>query len=263
MGYAQYRSESASELNVVASPLESRAAGLHIGRMSCWPPRALSPQAIVSMIKDADMDVVVLRYAAQDIALAAGIQDPELVSFQADTLLYFERETEELPHSDDLHLLPFDADDEIPAAQLIGSVFCDYNNHYSANPLLSRIDVVKAYSDWFRQASSTGSALSMRANSTGLGDFGVCLVDHTNSEFDEILLAGIVTDARRRGYYRRMLTEIVRRTHNAGKSFVAISTQASNIGAMRAWVGLGFRPTLALNTVHVVKAESFYREHRR
>jgi hypothetical protein len=54
-----------------------------------------------------------------------------------------------------------------------------------------------------------------------------------------------------------MLRHVIARAGSLGKGSVVISTQASNTAVMRAWARVGMLPTISLNTLHVMKRESF------
>jgi ribosomal protein S18 acetylase RimI-like enzyme len=89
-------------------------------------------------------------------------------------------------------------------------------------------------------------------------DLVPCALAITERKVDdstEILLAGVIPEARRRGIYSELLQGIMGEEARSGISLIRISTQSGNIGVMRAWAKLGFLPYMALNTLHVTKFE--------
>lgn len=141
--------------------------------------------------------------------------------------------------------------------ELIKRIFADYRNHYSTNPLLSRINVVAAYQDWTRKALRSSSSAVFKAATSNGAAAGLCVTEAEDESFAEILLAGIVPEERGHGAYQAMLRFIGHEAQSAGKDSVVISTQSANIGVMRVWCRLGFLPTFALNTFHVVRRDTY------
>ncbi len=72
-------------------------------------------------------------------------------------------------------------------------------------------------------------------------------------DFVEILLAGLVPEARRRGWYGLLLAEVGRVASGAGSARVVISTQGANVSVQRAWVRAGFAPFASVTTAHAVR----------
>jgi hypothetical protein len=211
---------------------------------------------VVRLIEDSGLDVVIVRAGAEDVELASTLNTEALISCQADTLLYFKIAAESLAAgSAPDGLVRMASSDESDTDVMVERIFADYRNHYSSNPALRRINVVAAYKDWTRTAlGSTGNAV-LKALSADGAPAGLCVMDVEDESYDEILLAGIVPEERGQGAYQDMIGMIGVRAQAAGKSSVVISTQAANIGVMRAWCRLGFLPTIALNTFHVVRRE--------
>lgn len=245
-----------SDLEVRISEVESRASGLAVGRLEVWPPESACGQDVIALIEASGLDVVIVRLGAEAINFAAALDTEIYASWQADTLLYFTITAEPLAAGCEPDaLVPMVPGDESDADALVGRIFADYRNHYSANPALSRINVVAAYQDWTRAVLGTdGSAVFKSLGNSG-APAGLCVTDISDESFDEILLAGIVPEERGHGAYPRMLKMVGARAQAAKKESVVISTQAANLGVIRAWCRLGFLPTVALNTIHVVRRD--------
>jgi len=210
----------------------------------------------MSLIEASGLDVVIVRAGAEDIELAAALGTEAYISWQADTLLYFTIAAESLSAgSEPDALVPMVSGDESDANALVGRIFADYRNHYSANPALSRLNVVAAYQDWTRAVLGTDTSAVFKSLGTSGAPAGLCVMDISDESFDEILLAGIVPEERGHGSYPRMLHAVGARAQAANKESVVISTQAANLGVIRAWCRLGFLPTVAVNTIHVVRRD--------
>lgn len=260
MGYTDYRNlavSSAAPAEVVVSGLESHASGHAVGRLDLWPVGLMSGEAARSLILKSGLDVVVVRYSAADITLAANLQCEELIILQADTLLYFEASTALAQAPAGAALEQLSADDEIEVDRLVGQVFAGYLNHWSADPMFADVDVHRAYRDWARRSLVAPGLAVTRWSTPDCPAAGLCLIDERDRDTSDILLAGVIPGKRRQGQYQSMLRATIARANSQGKSGVAISTQASNVEALRAWCRVGFLPTIALNTLHVIRRERF------
>lgn len=235
------------------APLESQVTGLSVARMSLVEHPEADGSAIARAIEESPFDVVIIRVPASDVGFGEGLQESHLISWQADTLLYFELSGVVAANHPTSSLNRAAVADRPRVVTLVSSVFAGYANHYVSNPLLKCISVPAAYADWAVAALDRVDQRVFIWNSEDNGDAGVCVVECTGPGRAEILLAGVVPAARRQGVYVRMIREVSSTLHAEGVSKISISTQASNIGVMRAWCRLGFLPTQALNTLHVVK----------
>jgi GNAT superfamily N-acetyltransferase len=204
-----------------------------------------------------DEDVLVVRWAAGLVqcgtALAASGRDV----IPADTLVYWEVATDRLTRADsgladDLAVrreavAPADLD------RLVAGVFGGYVNHYTANPLLAPDLALAGYVDWVRRTAvddlATLAVLAHRDEGVGVATW---FVDPAG-DFVEILLAGLVPEARGHGWYAALLAEVGRVATGLGVPRVVISTQAANVAVQRAWVTAGFRPFAAVTTAHAVR----------
>lgn len=255
MSYRDYLATTL-DLTVRKSDIESHASGLAIGRLEVWPPGSALGQDIALLIENSGLDLVIVRAGAQDVELAAKLNSRSLISWQADTLLYFKIEARSLAEGAETTCLePLMSRDESIANALVERVFEGYRNHYSANPALGNIDVVKVYQDWTLNALRKDKNTVFTAVTSNGATAGLCVVDSEGDKYEEILLAGIVPEERGHGVYQEMIRSIGHNAHKSGKDSVVISTQASNIRVMRSWCRMGFLPTIALNTFHVMRRD--------
>lgn len=255
MGYSAF-SGPYSTLKVRPSKAESRASGLRVGRLDVWPPNGTSPREVVGLIEVSGFDVVIVRVSTNDGYLVACLDSGSYTAWPADVILYFKADSSPFDQNLVTTTLVRQSPEELTVTdELVQRIFSDYRNHYAANPVFSRVSVVGAYRDWIRQSIadpkfSVLKSVNMEGEVTGL-----CLLESDGQTFVEVLLAGIVPDHRRQGCYQGMLRAICGWAHDHGKSSVVISTQSSNIAAMRAWCRLGFLPELSLATIHVVRRD--------
>jgi len=248
----------AAEICVRISDEESRAFGLTVGRLDLWPPVSFNVDHVFSLIEDSGLDLVILRVGADNVDFASQLHTEKLISWQADTLLYFEIDSVSLASADTSNVpMRLSECDELETDSLVQSIFEGYRNHYSANPLLERVSVVAGYQDWVRRALASTDRKVFKALTPDGSAIGLCVVDMASPASDEVLLAGIIPEERGRGAYQTMLSLTGREALALGKSSVVISTQAANVNVMRAWCRLGFLPQVALNTFHVVRRDTF------
>jgi ribosomal protein S18 acetylase RimI-like enzyme len=220
--------------------------------MNVWPPGRWSGHVIKERVLSSAFDVVILRYPSQDVETAAQLLAPQWEFWQADTLMYFEAPTASRQPSPLLVRLRGDAGKTCES--LVSRVFTNYRNHYSSNPLLSSIDVLAAYKDWASRALSSDDGAVYAFTDPSGAALGISVIDTSNEEFDEVLLAGVSPENQGRGVYTAMMRDCLAASGARGKASVTISTQSSNIAVMRSWCRLGLLPIASLNTVHAVRA---------
>ena len=135
-------------------------------------------------------------------------------------------------------------------ASLVRDVFAHYPNHYAANPLLSDELSLDGYVEWALRTSERTGYLVLRDDD----DVGFAVIDWS-VEVPDVRLAGVVPAHQGAGRYRDVVAGMMERAVDAGRSGLEISTQVGNIAPQRTWAGLGWRPTRAYDTTHLVRAE--------
>jgi len=137
--------------------------------------------------------------------------------------------------------------------RLVARVFDGYVNHYTANPLLEPDLALEGYVDWVRRtAQANPDSLGVLAHGERSVGVATWFVD-PGGEVVEILLAGLVPEARGHGWYAALLAEVGRVATGLDVPRVVISTQAANVAVQRAWVSAGFKPLAAVTTAHAVR----------
>ena len=255
MGYRDHLDRPGG-LAIRSSETESCRSGLTIGRLNVGPPGFVRGRDVVQLIERSEFDVVIVRASAEDTQLASELNTSRLISWQADTLLYFQATSRLLAAgSTPDRLVRLGTANAGEVDELIQQIFANYKNHYSSNPALSQIDVVAAYQEWARTALSSDSSAVTKSVGPDGSPVGLCVTDVGDESHVEIQLAGVVPDQRGRGAYQTLLRGVGQEAYFTGKESVVISTQAANTRVLRAWCRLGFLPSLALNTIHVVRKE--------
>lgn len=254
MGYSAYL-DPKSDLSLLDSPSESHASGLQVGRLNVPLGAHVDGALIARSVAASRYDLIIVRYPSKFVQLAAELQNAHLCILQADTLLYFAAEKSIDPHSTrNQHLQELRIDDAVEARAVIAQVFAGYANHYAANPVLSGINILDAYQDWVVNALASPDVQVQLIMSEQSQSVGICVVDTSHKDFDEVLIAGIHPQHQRQGLYTAMMRVVINQSLARGKPRVVISTQSSNTGVMRAWCRIGLEPILSLNTLHVTSA---------
>lgn len=248
MAYSSFLG-NAKEAEVRESPLESAAAGVSVGRLE-WGPKGLfetvTPREAVLA---SDFDVVVVRYPSEQFGVSEALAKAPLRAIYADTLLYFGINAPSSPKEIDKNRA-LTASDQTVVQSMAREVFAGYTNHHSANSTLAQIGVADAYADWASRCLSATQSLVFMPRHEGTS-VGLCVLDLSQDDIGEVMLAGIHPEHRREGHYARLLNSALSATADAGKKTLVISTQSSNLPALRAWCRMGMEPLLSLTTLHV------------
>lgn len=256
------------------SPVESARFGvsmsrLTVGRDSCagGRPGLGSEQSLAREVTDllqADpADVVVVRYPAESLALAAAVARSGRQVLAAGSLTYWSAATGDITSPtpvpglevDSLSRLPDEAERVAVVEVVVADSFSGYGNHYAANPLLDPDAALAGYQEWARRSAlaNPDDALVLLLDRRVVG-LATLLDSEAPDAHVEVLLAGLTADAQGRGRYGTLFAGIVRAARARGRREVVISTQSHNVRVQRAWARLGLRPFAAVETVHAVRA---------
>ena len=232
-----------------------------MGRLE-WGPAVdavdVSPR---ELILAAGLDVVVTRYPSSQFGVSESLSLAPLRSVHADTLLYFGMPTPSAPPPSGSEIRLLEPGDAALAADLAQVIFAGYPNHHSANSIFSALSVPDAYADWSVRSLSTPDMCVFTTLTEERHPPGLCVLDLTQARTAEIGLAGIHPAERRHGHYLRLLAAASGISRAAGKDEIVISTQSSNIPALRAWCRVGMQPLMSLTTLHVM-TDALRPEHR-
>lgn len=233
---------------IQASPPESIRFGLRIGR---WTPESPDDVSALGSSQLDAYDVVIVRqpssWADRWVDL---MRFDEHVALHADTLVYWSwRDAgERLPSISGAVRHHLDA---AGISELVRDVFGRYQNHYASNPLLDRDAALEGYVEWaVRTADESGGYVTVDDDEGPLG-FG--LVDWS-AQPPDVRLAGLCVRARGGGRYRDLVLAMMASARARGHAEICISTQAQNIAVQRTWAALGWRPSRAYETTHLVRS---------
>jgi RimJ/RimL family protein N-acetyltransferase len=247
------------------SPAESDRFGVSMGRLTVGPGGAERVQELREVLATATQDVVVVRYAAGELALAQAVATCGRDVLPAGALTYWGAPTADVDQPPgagwDVVSVRHQAGDHGSAAALaavdevVAASFEGYGNHYLANPLLSADRALAGYQEWARRSVSHAPDLVLllveRAGGRVVG-VATCDADAVHGDL-EVLLAGLVPAAQGRGVYGHLLAGCARLAAGLGLGRTIISTQVHNIRVQRAWARAGLRPFGAVETVHCVR----------
>jgi GNAT superfamily N-acetyltransferase len=260
MAFGDFRLNRPLPDRIGESALESARFGLRVGRLSVGGRTdETDPAAIGALIERSGLDLVILRYPAEHLGIAADLALRDLVAWQADTLLYFVKS--QLVDGDatrpDYRLRRLEPDD--PALErAVHEVFEGYGNHYAANPFLLPPAVLAGYAQWARVSAASPHGVAFLLEDSRGDALAVCTLD-LEKELAEIALAGVLPQARGRGVYRALLGQVEGWLVAHGPPSVVISTQAGNRTPIRAWIDCGYQFAFALNTAHVMSRQAVAR----
>lgn len=258
-------------VRVAPSPLESDRFGLVMGRVTVgWGVRPGGPVAVdlaarelTAAVRDSLADVIVVRYPAQSLALAAALTLTGRDLIPAGSLTYWAVPVAELRRPDpapglsvislaDLH---GSVDTMCLVGELVDDSFSGYGNHYAANPLLDPGAALAGYREWARSSALEDAKDALLLVEDGGKAIGLATLTDSEDPGDhvEVLLAGLRTAVQGQGLYATLLAGVAEEAERRGAGRLVISTQSHNIRVQRAWARLGLRPFAAIETVHVVR----------
>ena len=198
-------------------------------------------------------DIVIVRYPAADVGRffeLARLADFEPI--YADTLVHWRAALASGRGPERPAGLGARAVSRDETAALVRAVFADYPNHYAANPLLDRHAALEGYVEWATTLLDRGDAASLALVDDAGRDLAFALVDY-GPEVADIRLAGVRPEDRGRGHYRALVAAVMQDAVARGRDAIEISTQAHNVAVMSTWARLGWVPTRAVTTVHLVR----------
>lgn len=243
-----------SGIHLAPSPSESGVIAESVAHIWVGANTPEGRQELRNIIREeADTELLIvrfessLRWVSQVVSLAEG-----RVSFPGGSIVYWQAPTESAaPKSAaELPLRRLGAPDSERAAAAIKTIFTDYSNHYTSNPLLRPIDPSVAYADWTKRSLLMDSRMLLAwEGDAGEGFSAIAVVEFGDAGAD-VLLAGVHPDRRGEGLYSTFLPRVVDAARLQGARDVVISTQDHNVAVQRLWARLGFEPVLAVNIVH-------------
>lgn len=247
------------------SDAESDRFGLTMARLTVGRAVAADDAAVglemTRLLVEVDADVVVVRYPAERLGLAAAVARSGRDVLAAGSLTYWAAPVGEVDpgqagRGGDLTVRTLA---ELGAGaglldDLVADAFSSYRNHYAADPLLDARAALEGYQEWARSSAERSPDDVLVLLLAGLPVGMATLVDsQAPGEHVEVLLAGLRTSAQGRGLYGTLLATVAHAGQERGARRLVISTQTHNVRVQRAWVRAGLRPVAAVETLHAVR----------
>lgn len=230
------------------SALDSDRFGVVIARADGITARELT--AVLEFCENRNVEMLVARSAVEDVATTHALESADFLLM--DTLIYYERDLAaapiEVPATAEIHDLG--PDDAVQVEAIARECFRDYLGHYHADPRLDRGACTEVYASWARSScdNSGPDAFVLVAGDPGRRE-GFSTFRRTGDE-GELLLGGVLPEARGSGLYRLMTMAGMLRLQQSGAKRFVTSTHLGNWGAHAAWTAAGLRPFRAYHTFH-------------
>jgi GNAT superfamily N-acetyltransferase len=266
MGFAGYQN---SKIVRVPSASETKRFGHATDRITVGK-RAVEEygsvealaKAVQREIDESNARILIMRYPANLVALVQHLRLGAADLYPGGSILYWEAPArpnpseQDEPNGSSFEVSPDDRNRFSGSiARVLEDSFGGYINHYSANPLLLPGVVVEGYAEW---AASTMAYPTTRVFVIQEGDevVGAAIISAAGDTW-EVELASVMSAAQGKGNYLALMRQVVDSAALSGIKRLVISTQSHNIAVQRAWAKLGFKPVLAIETIHLVKADTF------
>ena len=243
---------------VERSETESRRFGLEIGRLDVPMAASVEVDELSGLLGVSGVDVVVVRYPAIRVDWFSQLQTPEWSAVHADTLLYLSKEIGALAQPEhEVELIPvISGEHQEILRQVALESFEGYPSHYFANPLLARASIAEGYAEWaasFVEGAVDGHRRgAFLARLRGTSEV-VGLAALSYQPEPEFVLVAVAPSYGGRRLYGAILRAMEPRLAQLGAGQCYISTQVHNTPVLRTVTAEGFRPFLALQTVHLVR----------
>lgn len=240
---------------VTFSHIDTNRFGLPIGRAMLHSPHQLP------LLRDEALSgglaMLIVRCAVSDLPTVQTLEAAG--AFLADTLLYFEVSTVNVPQMTPIEGISIRVATETDAAEIeavAAACFKDYQGHYHADPRLDRAACDALYVDWaVRSVTVAGVAevvlvaeRIMAAGHTRL--VGFTTLRAADASTYDIGLTAVHPQYQGQGINRVQLKQAQAWSSAMGGKKLTISTQVGNIPSQRAAVRAGFVPSSAFYTLH-------------
>lgn len=264
MGWAELAAAAGVALR--PSGAESARFGLEVARLTVG--EGWTAADVRQALAGTAADLVVVRYDSSRADVPAALADPAWQVLPAGPIVYWRlavgsgRPPPSVPGlvvrpTEDVAETAGAAADGDLVERVVTASFAGYVSHYSVNPLLDPEAALAGYVEWARTTvgDDRGEALVLLQERAPVG-LATLASAATPVPHLEILLAGLVPEVQRRGWYAHLLAGVEAAAADRGLDEVVISTQVHNTGVQRAWARHGFEPFAAFETAHLVRAGS-------
>ncbi|HMO12751.1 MAG TPA: GNAT family N-acetyltransferase [Pirellulaceae bacterium] len=171
-----------------------------------------------------------------------------------DTLVYFQRETNDLPQlfsPDNLVIRHSNINDKEAVACIAQVAFQGYLGRYHADTRLADQHADEAYTEWAEECVLSASAESPVLVSVRGGKIvGFAAIRRNNADELEIVLNAVHPSERRCGIYSSLVVKSLHLANENRCKRLLISTQINNYSVQRIWSRLGFVHFKSIYTFH-------------
>lgn len=237
---------------LTAAPLESARFGLRTYRAAL--ERVDTPALLAALIANG-ADLAILRVPPAEAPAIHALEASGLATLHADTLVTHRCDLQRVApaevRTEGFTIDAAGAADRDAITDLVRRVFADYPNHYTANPLLARADVLDGYCEWAISHLGHPRRVTWVARVDGRIAALACSAFDPATRHCEGVLHGVLPEFAQRGIYTALIRYTQQHFRAEGYRALSIKTQARNLAVQRVWAREGFVLDQVQATVHV------------
>ncbi len=214
----------------------------------------VDPEQLLSDILEKEIDLLILRIPAKNQYKLAALNELGIPFIMADTLVYYQADMQTIKpkslRNKNLQFIQFTSEQFDIVDQMVEVIFADYNNNYSANPVLEA-DLVEIYKEWARSYAtdhSKGKVSWLAGHENIYFGFITCLMENGGLE---IVLNGVMPYKAGQGVYGDMIRFVQTYCIEKRINNITISTQVNNYAVQKVWAREGFHIKQAFLTIHM------------
>lgn len=241
---------------------ESLAFGFPVGRLAIgeswkndFDSLELIESRLVYNLENDHNKIVIIRLVSELLPIINRIQFKSRKLYFAGTVVYWELQV--LSESFESQRFQQTGQNEYSLSkdkilEAVSLMFDGYQNHYTTNPLLAAVSTSTSYRNWcetiFEERPEHIVVLSEDDQIIGLA-----VLDLSEEDTVEVLLAGIIPEFQAQGRYSQLINLVIQKANSLNRTKIVISTQSNNISVQRSWARIGFVPRASLETFHLNK----------
>ncbi|MBL7754539.1 MAG: GNAT family N-acetyltransferase [Chitinophagaceae bacterium] len=240
---------------MIYSESESNRFGLNVYRLNVSSDTFENLEA---EMLDLDVDILIIRIATNLLDNFNRIILTEYSKIFTDTLVYYSKKlTRNLNYevrNERFSWREAKTGDIPKIVDLVKSVFENYQNHYTANPVFKYSDILDGYTEWtLRHIESENKNFFLVEDINQLVGFACC--SYKDAHELEGVIFGVSNDYSGMGVY----TDMIRYTQNyfskEGFQNMVVSTQVQNQTVQRVWTKEGFQLDHSYFTFHLCRLQ--------
>lgn len=238
------------------SDVESKRFGMRIYRGQYAD---FNEQEIERIVNEGNFDIIIVRYPTSTIYEHYRLVDfKNCKTIHADSLVYYSASLQEIdikPLRNDILFEVIAPDDSEQLDDIIETIFSGYQNHYYANPCLSRPSIIEGYMEWaksyIREESGRIAWFAKDRFSGKTIAFATCYNDAKGNSCEGILY-GVMPECSGKGVYADLIRFTQSYYKGLGVETMMVSTQLQNVKVQRVWQSHGFKLLKSFETYHIV-----------